>query len=174
MKELHIPNTDEIELRRCRQFYFAYPSAANLIATDPKMKGLLPSESIETDIKLFPNQIRGSLNPELNEDPIELTNNQIRGTASLEFKVPNIHYINLFKRLSYSHFIELMKMEEPLKRLIYELECVKGTWSLKELKRQIGSLLYERTGLSENKEKLVASKSRFAFIFRHYPRPVYC
>ncbi len=47
-------------------------------------------------------------------------------------------------------------MDEPLKRLFYELECIKGTWSVKELKRQIGSLLYERTGLSQNKEKLLA------------------
>ncbi len=36
------------------------------------------------------------------------------------------------------------------------MECIKGTWSVKELKRQIGSLLFERTGLSINKEKLLA------------------
>jgi len=41
-------------------------------------------------------------------------------------------------------------------RLFYELECIKGTWSVKELRRQIGSLLYERTGLSKNKKKLLA------------------
>lgn len=33
---------------------------------------------------------------------------------------------------------------------------MKGSWSVRELRRQIGSLLYERTGLSQNKEKLLA------------------
>jgi predicted nuclease of restriction endonuclease-like (RecB) superfamily len=41
-----------------------------------------------------------------------------------------------------------------MKRLFYEVECVKGNWSVRELKRQIGSLYYERSGLSRDKEKL--------------------
>lgn len=73
-----------------------------------------------------------------------------------EFNIPYTHYFNLFNRVSYTHFVELIRLDEPLKRLFYELECIKGTWSVKELKRQIGSLLYERTGLSQNKEKLLA------------------
>jgi predicted nuclease of restriction endonuclease-like (RecB) superfamily len=70
--------------------------------------------------------------------------------------IPDAHYFNLFNRISYTHFVELIRVDEPLKRLFYELECIKGTWSVKELKRQIGSLLYERTGMWQNKEKLLA------------------
>lgn len=47
-----------------------------------------------------------------------------------------------------------MEIEDPLKRLFYEVECIRGCWSVRELKRQIGSLYYERSGLSENKEAL--------------------
>lgn len=36
----------------------------------------------------------------------------------------------------------------------YAIECIQGTWSVRELKRQIGSLYYERSGLSRNKKKL--------------------
>ena len=40
------------------------------------------------------------------------------------------------------------------KRACYELECIKGYWSVRELKRQIGSLYFERTGLSRDPAKL--------------------
>lgn len=61
----------------------------------------------------------------------------------------------LFSRLSFSHFIELLKVEEAHKRIFYELECLNGNWSVRQLRRQIGSLLYERTGLSKNKTILM-------------------
>lgn len=44
--------------------------------------------------------------------------------------------------------MELMKLDDPLKRVFYELEAVRGNWTVRVLKRQIGSLLFERTGLS--------------------------
>ena len=61
----------------------------------------------------------------------------------------------LINRLSYTHLIELISIDNPLKRAFYEIECIKGNWSVRELERQIGSLLYERTGLSKNKDKLI-------------------
>lgn len=136
MKALGIPNTDERELRRYRQFYITYPTAANLIAANHQIWELLP--------------------PELQQRQPENIKAPIRELPNPEFNIPDIHYFNLFNRVSYTHFVELIRLDEPLKRLFYELECLKGTWSVKELKRQIGSLLYERTGLSQNKEKLLA------------------
>ena len=55
-------------------------------------------------------------------------------------------------RLSWSHLIELMRLQDPWKRAFYENECLRGSWSKRELQRQIGSLLYERTGLSLDKQ----------------------
>lgn len=60
----------------------------------------------------------------------------------------------LLQRLSFSHFVELIKLEDPLKRTFYEIEAVRGSWTVRALKRQIGSLLYERSGLSSDKDKL--------------------
>jgi len=57
-------------------------------------------------------------------------------------------------RLSYSHFEELTELKDLLKRSFYEAECLQGNWSVRELKRQIASLYYERSGLSKNKKKL--------------------
>ena len=61
----------------------------------------------------------------------------------------------LLAKLSFSHFVELLKVEDPLQRLFYEVECIKGNWTRMQLQRQIGTLLYERTGLSKNKEALL-------------------
>ncbi len=156
VNKLNVPNSDERELRRYRQFYLAYPSAAELGSLDSRIKSLLPPEFSEGYIEIMSNQIRGSVNPEFKDRHIEIISNQIRGSVNPELDIPDIHYANLFKKLSYTHFIELIRLDDPLKRLFYELECIKGTWSVRELKRQIGSLLYERTGLSGQKEKLVA------------------
>lgn len=47
-----------------------------------------------------------------------------------------------------------MDLDDDLKRTFYEIECLRGGWSVRELKRQIGSLYYERSGLSKDKDKL--------------------
>lgn len=66
-----------------------------------------------------------------------------------------INPVLLISRLSYTHLLELTKETEALKRAFYEIQTIKGNWSVRELERQRGSLLYERTGLSKNKEKLL-------------------
>jgi hypothetical protein len=60
----------------------------------------------------------------------------------------------LIKNLSYSKFRLLVDLNDDLKRSFYELECIRGNWSVRELDRQIHSLYFERSGLSKNKEKL--------------------
>lgn len=72
-------------------------------------------------------------------------------TASAQFALDPERLLN---SLSYSHFDLLFAIDDPLKRTFYEIECIRGNWSVRELKRQIGSLFYERSGLSNNKEKL--------------------
>lgn len=49
----------------------------------------------------------------------------------------------LISRLSFSHFAELITIESPHERAFYEIECVRGGWSVRELKRQIGALYFE-------------------------------
>jgi hypothetical protein len=61
----------------------------------------------------------------------------------------------LLSRLSFSHLVLLMQIEEPLRRAFYELESIRGGWSVRELKRQMDSLLYERTGLSKDKATML-------------------
>lgn len=60
----------------------------------------------------------------------------------------------LIEALSYSHIEQLVTIEDETKQTFYEIECIRGNWSVRELKRQIGSLYYERSGLSKDKKKL--------------------
>ena len=51
-------------------------------------------------------------------------------------------------QLSWSHYLELLKVDEESKRKFYMKETINSRWSVRELQRQIGSLLYERLLLS--------------------------
>ncbi len=82
---------------------------------------------------------------------------RILQTPSEDFERWRIDPAILLQRLSFSHFVELLKVDDPLRRTFYEIECMKGSWTRIQLQRQIGSLLYERTGLSQNKEALLAN-----------------
>ena len=72
-------------------------------------------------------------------------------TVSAQLQLPPEKLINT---LSYSHLELLVVLDDPLKRAFYEIECIRGNWSVRELKRQIASLYFERSGLSKNKKKL--------------------
>jgi predicted nuclease of restriction endonuclease-like (RecB) superfamily len=61
----------------------------------------------------------------------------------------------LISRLSFSHFIELIKADALPKRSFYETEAVKNNWSVRELQRAMGSMLFERTGLSKDKDAVL-------------------
>lgn len=57
--------------------------------------------------------------------------------------------------LSWSHYLILMRIENPDERSFYEIECGKQNWSVRQLSRQIGSSLYERLALSRNKNEVM-------------------
>ena len=60
----------------------------------------------------------------------------------------------IISQLSYTHIEQLLPIQDPLKRAFYEVECIKGIWSVRELKRQINSLYFERCGMSLKPELL--------------------
>jgi predicted nuclease of restriction endonuclease-like (RecB) superfamily len=62
----------------------------------------------------------------------------------------------LLQRLSFTHLNELIQLPDSTQRCFYEIECIRGNWSVRELRRQIASLYYERSGLSRDKANLSA------------------
>ncbi|HEY4061736.1 MAG TPA: PDDEXK nuclease domain-containing protein [Puia sp.] len=61
----------------------------------------------------------------------------------------------LLDKLSFSHFIELLRVDTALKRSFYETQATNNNWSVRELKRAIDSMLFERTGLSKDKQAVL-------------------
>ena len=84
------------------------------------------------------------------------------------YSVSNLKYMRMFYKaypnfneissnLSWSHYLELMIIEDKDKRNFYEKECINSNWSVRELKRQLNTSLFERLLLSDgktNKEKV--------------------
>ena len=91
-------------------------------------------------------------------EQLRISDNQslkIVQTVSEQFNTRQNPVEVLLGRLSFTHFIELIKIETPLKRLFYETEAMVNNWSVRELQRAVDSMLYERTGLSKDKEAVL-------------------
>jgi len=92
----------------------------------------------------------------------KLTKEFGRGFSETNLKQMKTFYINYEKsqtlsaqfKLSWSHYLILMRMEDINARKFYEIEAIENNWSLRELKRQVNSSLYERLVLSKDKEKV--------------------
>lgn len=76
--------------------------------------------------------------------------NDIKGESENGIKASR-----LVNNLSFSHFIELLKADSDSKPRFYEEQAIKNNWGVRDLKRAIESLLYERTGLSTDKENVL-------------------
>lgn len=68
----------------------------------------------------------------------------------------------LFDKLSFTHLAAILPISDPLERAFYETMAIRGTWSVRELQRQIDSNYYFRSGWSQKPEalaKLVEGKA---------------
>lgn len=57
--------------------------------------------------------------------------------------------------LSWSHYLVLMRIKDKNERLFYEIESYKRDWSVRQLKREYGSSLYERLALSRDRDEVI-------------------
>ncbi len=132
-------------LKLYRQFYLAYPQFANPIADYLRTSAIV--QPLAAQLQLPENQLL-----EIWQTPSAKSLESIGQTSSAQFSPPAEKILN---KLSFSHISLLLTCENPLQRAFYEIESIRGGWSKRELKRQIESLLFERTGLSSDKEELL-------------------
>lgn len=131
-----ISRCDRRELYRYRLFYKTYPQIVE--AASPL---LAPGSEIA----------RSPSAPPRGRATRRSRGSRIVETLSPQFDLPGQQ---LLESLSFSHFAELIEMGDPLKRAFYEIECIRGGWSVRALKRQIATLYFERSALSIDKAKL--------------------
>ena len=87
---------------------------------------------------------------------IGFSRSNLQNMRSLYLAYPKCQ--TLSGKLSWSHYCELLFISDDDRRSFYEKECVRSGWSVRELKRQISTSLYERLLLSDgkvNKEKVL-------------------
>ncbi len=114
------------ELHSCRLFYVSYP------------------------------QILRSVSAKLQQSNNEMLIGQLPILRTASAESPDLPPELLLSKLSYSHFLELIRVDDPLQRLFYEVETIKNNWSVRELARAIDTSLALRTTLSTNKEAVIA------------------
>ena len=134
LKSTDIQGASERSLRNYRRLYQTYPQIWQTVSAKSMDNAFL--------------------------DLPKLKLSQIRQTVSAELEsTSSIPIEKLISNLSYSHFELLISIEDKTKRTYYELESIKGTWSVRQLKRQISSLYYERAAMSKDPETLHPSKT---------------
>lgn len=133
-----IKGIDRRSLYRYKDFYQLYPYIAQYISDNNSTLAV-------SEFTALP--IVGLTSP-------QSANLQKVGTSTPQLNNYQVPAKNILTNLSYSHIELLLPIEDNLKRTFYEIACIKGTWSVKELKRQINSLYYERSGMSAKPEML--------------------
>lgn len=134
----------ETLFKNSRKFYRLYPQMVeNIIGV---------TSPTASDKLLEPKDTTALCNTQIDEN--ECTEKS--PTVSDEFRTTGQIIIS---RLSFSHIAEIMTVDDPLARYFYEQECIKCTWSVRELRRQISTNLYVRAGVSTNPEKMLSLPS---------------
>lgn len=130
-------------LKLYKQFYLTYRllnvQISSFIMSLPQIRQTASAQLLLTDREDF--TIGQSVSAQLavvqNEDVSIKTNPEL-----------------LFNRLSFSHLTTILPCKDPLQRAFYETMAIRGTWSVRELQRQIDSNYYERSGWSQKPEQL--------------------
>ncbi|MCL2649818.1 MAG: PDDEXK nuclease domain-containing protein [Candidatus Azobacteroides sp.] len=105
----------------------------------------------------FSYQIGGTASHQLNNNFVL---SEISGTASHQFDSKPI----LSEKLHWGHYYEILKADNELEIKFYTKQCEKDNWSVRELKRQMKSMLFHRLALSKDKEGVLAIAEKGAEI----------
>ena len=110
---------------------------------------------------------RGQLRAEYGKSIINNLSERLTEQFGMNFNSRNLRSMRQFytvypiwnavsSKLSWTHYRFLIRMDDPVKRSFYEIECANSNWSTRELDRQINSLLFERLALSKDKESVLS------------------
>lgn len=93
---------------------------------------------------------------------------QIAQTVSEELSIAHVgQALSAHFPLSWSHYLFLMGISNPDERQFYEIESAHENWSLRELKRQFDTSLFERLALSRDKEGVKKLSQQGALVATH-------
>lgn len=105
-----------------------------------------------------------SISPTLSSE-FKLKDSSILSVIHNESSVQQIQSVKFV--LSWSHYVFLMRIENTAERQFYEIEAFENNWSLRELKRQFDSSLYERLALSRDKDGVKKLSEKGQLVEKH-------
>lgn len=134
-------------LKACRLIFQTYPAIGQAVL-DQSGEAVPPVPIGQAVLSQLAPQSRQSARPDFPPTGLEIL-------EAVAGKLPTPLKPAQLSRISWAHFIELIRMEDPWKRAFYENEIISAHWSQRQLQRQIEFLLYERTGLSTDKKAII-------------------
>ena len=127
LKSRGLKGCSPTNLRKFREFYRAYPDIRQTLSVEfPVKRPPGNRQTLSVESLLTSRGIASALSPAMS------------GRFSL----------------GWSHYVTLLTIEDADARRFYEIEAAEGGWSVRELKRQIASSLYERLALSRDKTEV--------------------
>lgn len=129
LKTKNIKGVDIQMLQCCKAFYNTYPQLWNEVLTT-------------------------FVNSDKTSDILQWLNNK-KNRVSVTPKF-GMQPMLLLSQLSFAHFIELIKIDDPVERAFYEVESIKNNWHVKQLSKAIDSNLYVNTGASADKNLVLS------------------
>lgn len=152
-------------LRNYRQFYTYYPELQDVIGAY-LLRHFGALDYLSERLMVFPAKIHQSLISEsAAEEKQQSPIGEFKETAIAEIS-PDGFAMSLsdgsvkavpqamFDRLSFTHIVQLIHIEDSLQRAFYAIEAMRGPWSVRELQRQIDTNYYARSGWSKKPELL--------------------
>ena len=117
-RSLIIKGLGETNLKQCRNFFYTYPLISQTVSD------LLESKALKLEFQK---------SQALSDKSQILIQNRNLDVKFDDFETQNQYYKSIFKQISFSHFIELIKIENNIKRKFYELSTIKKTLSVLNL-----------------------------------------
>lgn len=134
-------------LKIYRQFYMTYPQLCS------------PIGHFLSHYRAIGQSLTDQLEPPENQliQKSQSLTDQFTTPTSEHKEIPIlVDSFSIFNRLSFTHLVVLLPITDSLERAFYETMAIKGTWSSRELQRQIDSNYYMRTGWSKKPELLAS------------------
>jgi len=132
-----------------------------------KINNIMTTTYFEIGKRIVEQEQKGKTRAEYGKSLLKTLSSELTKEFGKGFSVRNLEQMRKFYlvfqktktvsakfELSWSHYIFLSRIENEDERNFYEIESIKNNWSLRELKRQFDTALFERVALSKNKQEI--------------------
>jgi predicted nuclease of restriction endonuclease-like (RecB) superfamily len=142
LKDRKVKGMSFMMLHSFKNFFLTYPSIVQSLIEQLQINNNQEFNTIQSMIGHFNLESNEIIQSLIGQSEI---NNNVKSIAT---ENPNL----FISKISFTHILEFIKIDNALQRSFYELQTIKNNWTVRQLQREINSMLFERIGLSSDKE----------------------